>query len=150
MKIIKFMDILTFYVYIVKKSDHGEQKCSHCSKSMGSYVCYKCQIITDEDRFHCNQCGYCYSSKRDDTFHCNKCNKCLNILLLGSHNCRSREDDEDCYFCLESVTYTKTPTICFSDCTHVVHKKCFEEYVKNTNINKLECGICRRKINYKQ
>ena len=44
---------------------------------------------------------------------------------------------------------TKKPTVCFSKCTHTVHKECFKEYVENTNRNKLECGICRIKINYK-
>jgi RING finger/CHY zinc finger protein 1 len=146
-KIYGYSDILCLYC---KKIGSWGTRCSHCSKSMGSYVCYKCQIITDEDRFHCNKCGYCYIGKRDNTFHCNGCNKCLNIKLLESHKCRSREEDEDCYFCLESVTNTKKETVSFSECTHTVHKECFKEYVKNTNRNKLECGICRRKINYKE
>ena len=49
---------------------------------MVSYICYKCQIITDEDRFHCNKCGYCYIGKRDNTFHCNGCNKCIEVCQV--------------------------------------------------------------------
>ena len=124
-------------------------KCKRCRRSFGKNHCKKCNIITNEDIYHCEKCGVCNVGKKSEMFHCNKCNRCVNIKLKKIHICQDLRK-ENCYFCLDPLIQTgiNGEALTFSRCGHSVHKECFDEYMKSINNckRKAECGVCRKKI----
>lgn len=131
-----------------KKIVNWKQKCENCKKTLGNYKCKKCNIITDMELFHCKKCKLCLVGKRENFFHCNGCGTCLNVRLKNNHKCRKIARNNNCYFCLESTNLSPYKNMMFKNCLHIVHTKCFEEYVEYSKKNKfeMECGICRKKI----
>ena len=59
--------------------------------------------------------------------------------------CPGESSPEECVFCLDSIACS--PTVQFV-CHHIVHTKCFLEYVKYqmTNAENVVCPMCRDEL----
>ena len=100
--------------------------------------CDKCNLWTDKDIIHCDDCGICRVGTK--LYHCKLCDACYNS---EDHDCigkiLSREDK--CPVCQE-VIFTSLSTYRTLKCGHRIHSNCLESYLQS-NFN---CPICKKSI----
>jgi len=81
-------------------------------------------------------------------------NNNLTLEFIKKLNIRNKIDiqstDQTCTICLEDIHYStyKKNNIIFTDCKHVYHTACLQEWVKTSvsNISPAQCPICRAKL----
>jgi hypothetical protein len=105
-----------------------------CSMSFGRYICYKCFIFTNSNKYvhHCDLCNKCIEYK---SLHCKYCNHCYPELM--DHNCLKLDN---CPICLNKIKKKDLFTL---SCGHITHKECYNFISKNTH----KCPICNKTIN---
>lgn len=113
-------------------------KCIKCNISFSKNFCGKCNLWTDKDIIHCDDCGICRVGT--NLYHCKLCDACYNS---EDHECIgkivSREDK--CPVCQE-VIFTSLLTYSTLKCGHRIHSNCLESYLQS-NFN---CPICKKSI----
>lgn len=98
-------------------------------------------IIWSVDKFtHCYLCKVCVHARKHRLYYCIKCNNCVNIKFkshnsIEEHEEHKEEKKEDCPICLEKILIESDECTKLL-CSHHLHQKCYEELIKNTNINK--------------
>jgi hypothetical protein len=90
-----------------------------------------------------NRCnGYTKTGKKcrsklteKGTFYCCKNHEPLNMDIFSS----------GCFMCCENVESTKE--LIYFKCKHIVHRKCYDEWIGYSNYSNPICMICRKEIN---
>ena len=76
--------------------------------------------------------------------------KYIKMLNNTNKNTKETKINETCSICLEEITLKdyKTKKILVSDCKHIFHTNCINDWVKTriTSGNKIDCPICRSNI----
>ena len=68
-------------------------------------------------------------------FYCCKNHEPLNMDIFSS----------GCFMCCENVESTKE--LIYFKCKHIVHRKCYDEWIGYSNYSNPICMICRKEIN---
>jgi hypothetical protein len=90
-----------------------------------------------------NRCnGYTKTGKKcrsklpeKEKFYCCKNHEPLNMDIFSS----------GCFMCCENVESTKE--LIYFKCKHIVHRKCYDEWIGYSNYSNPICMICRKEIN---
>ena len=90
-----------------------------------------------------NRCnGYTKTGKKcrsklieKEKFYCCKNHEPLNMDIFNS----------GCFMCCENVESTKE--LIYFKCKHIVHRKCYDEWIGYSNYTNPICMICRKEIN---
>jgi len=124
---------------VCNKIQDKSNKCINCNTKFAEYYCKKCNVWADLDRHieHCDKCNNCIVSSKG-TYHCDKCNICIPKNMQKNHICF---DIQNCAICFEKLE----ENILFLDCSHILHRKCYEKYVETCCKNYIfNCPICRK------
>tara|TARA_A100001015_G_C14871631_1_gene664632 strand:- start:416 stop:997 length:582 start_codon:yes stop_codon:yes gene_type:complete len=114
-------------------------KCVKCNITFAKSFCNICNLWTEKDIHHCNDCGICRVGKQ--LYHCKLCDACY---PSEDHECKNKVSsrDDKCPVCQE-VLFTSLSSYFTLKCGHKIHTSCWENYLE-TNYN---CPICK-KSNY--
>lgn len=90
--------------------------------------------------------------KKHQLYHCIKCNKSIKIKNKLTHLCNEVDHNklknqakEDCLICLEEILIESDQYLKLL-CNHHLHKACYEQLIKNTDVNKKYLGVLYVKI----
>nr|CAD7203778.1 unnamed protein product [Timema douglasi] len=120
-----------------------QAECERCNLRFGKYTCLECKLFDDEEKnqYHCDGCGICRIGGRDKFFHCEKCNMCLPIKLQTGHKCVENVSHSNCPVCLEDIHTSRIPCH-IPDCSHLLHRTCFEEMLQAGHYACPTCQTC--------
>lgn len=153
-----------FQTYKIKKikcincntENNLSNQCYNCKINFAEKFCNLCNIWTKDEFTHCSLCKVCVYGKKHKLYHCKKCNNCINIKKKLTHLCKEINIDnnelknelkEDCPICLEEILIESDQSLKLL-CNHHLHKSCYKQLIKNTNINKKipRCTLCKKSI----
>lgn len=115
--------------------------CIKCKKIFGEYYCDICNFYDDDlskGLFHCKKCGICRVGHQYNFIHCDKCRTCVS---KKNHQCIVKDIKSDCPVCLDPI-FDKRDNPHILNCGHVLHSKCFTEYIKSD----FKCPICKKSM----
>ena len=124
-------------------------ECINCKIKFGNTYCSICNVWCNKvkESYHCYGCNSCIVGKKEDNIHCDKCNIC--ILKKGgkNHNCDDIKKDEVCFICLNNL-FTGLDSTFKLKCKHLIHKKCLDQLMSNTDTEKKipSCSLCKKSI----
>lgn len=121
--------------------------CRKCGARFAKYFCKPCRLYNDDPNkhaYHCEKCGICRVGKGlgIDNYHCDKCNTCVPIDRKDSHPCREHNLDANCPICNVHMGTSTEPSYVLR-CSHPIHVKCLEGYLKS---GRYTCPICCKAI----
>ena len=132
---------------LCQKIQKTSNKCNNCNTIFSEYYCDKCKIWRKENKniYHCNKCKICKLGIKSKSYHCDKCNLCFSNI--NRHKCFENKLKSNCPICYDNLYYSKKDIIMI-ECGHLIHKECFNLYIKsklydNSNYN---CPICKQNI----
>jgi hypothetical protein len=140
-------NIITNFICCNNLSD----KCKKCKIIFSKNFCNICNILRNKKITHCDYCGKCVYGSKNKLYHCFKCNSCTSINRIFTHKCIEekciKEKEEDCPICLEKILLESQDCHKLL-CNHNLHNKCYDELIKNTNIDKKipRCTLCKKSI----
>lgn len=133
-------ELLNIQCKMCNEEQPSSNSCIKCSTTFSSNYCNKCNIWTEKNIKHCDDCGLCRVTLNGNLYHCNKCNICYETR---NHDCVILDyKNEICLYCLESL-YDSQDKFCVLNCNHIVHKSCMTDALMNGNY---KCPRCMESI----
>ncbi len=80
----------------------------------------------------------CRAKLTDNKFFCCESHKPLNYELI----------EEGCFICSEKITSVND--LYYFKCKHIMHKQCYDEWLKYSNYSTSICMLCRGEVFKKQ
>lgn len=120
-------------------------KCVECSIEFSRNFCNRCNIWSNHNIKHCDDCGLCRVIPAEDAelFHCHTCNSCFPAETRDHHRCARVDFRElNCPLCLESIHDSQKETT-ITACGHVLHTDCLYDSVQSDNYR---CPTCRKSL----
>lgn len=113
----------------------ASNQCDNCQIIFAQYYCDICHLWTDDEIYHCNDCGLCRKGPFGDFQHCQVCGTCMKI----EHSCQSDLLSGNCSICLDTL-FDSVKGIIVLQCNHPIHHECLMTYLNND----YRCPICHR------
>lgn len=97
-------------------------QCINCNVQFGAYHCNICNLwmSSEEEPYHCHQCGFCRVGGRENFKHCEDCGMCIDALLFDDHNCKSGKYMSNCPVCQEDLFSSRMASH-EMPCGHAIH-----------------------------
>jgi len=122
------------------KVQNKSNKCENCNTKFANNYCTKCNVWTNENIFHCEDCGICRVGEKNNFIHCKNCDgcfekehKCVQSTFISNRNTQ-------CPICLEILFESRNKFIILN-CGHKIHNNCFKD---NINKNNYKCPMCKK------
>ena len=119
--------------------------CANCNVQFAKKFCKKCYVWSNSTIEHCNDCNKCYINLTEKIYHCHGCNKCYYKNPFNYHKCSLNQGDYECQICFEKLKMSNQEYF-YLKCNHIIHKKCYNEYLKSCKNNEKlpTCCLCRK------
>jgi len=118
-------------------------QCIKCTVKFNQSYCLKCYIWTNNEIYHCEDCGFCRikEAQYPNPFHCQPCGACFNTPV--GHTCiKYRFCEQICYFCHEYLHNSQKKCVVMK-CEHLAHLECSMQSFQSGNYR---CPLCRKSI----
>lgn len=122
------------------KIQDKSNNCINCNIKFADYYCAKCNVWTNENIFHCEDCGICRVGKKEDFIHCINCDGCFQKKHKCVESSFKTDRKTQCPICLEILFESRSKFIIL-DCGHKIHDECFKN---NINKNNYRCPMCKK------
>ena len=116
--------------------------CIKCNINFSRSFCDKCNIWTQKNITHCNNCGICRVGKKEEIQHCDKCNICYSKEYINTHSCKKYDKTDSCSLCYESL-YNSQKKSQILQCGHILHSDCVQQMLIK---NQYKCPMCKKSI----
>jgi len=115
--------------------------CLNCKIQFGEYHCKKCNLwmSSEEDPYHCDDCGFCRVGGASNFRHCHDCGMCVDAEKFEEHNCKVGQYMNDCPVCREDLFSSRNASH-EMPCGHVIHWHCFKQLANHDS----RCPICKK------
>jgi len=115
--------------------------CIKCNVQFGDYHCSICNLwmSSDEEPYHCPDCGFCRVGGRENFKHCHDCGMCIDALLFDDHNCKTGKYMSNCPVCQEDLFSSRSASH-EMPCGHAIHWHCFRELTSFDT----RCPVCKK------
>ena len=100
-------------------------KCIKCGITFGESFCQTCRMWTDDEIYHCQECGFCRKGKASDLFIVK-----IVMPMAKGHQCHTTINKENkCPVCLE-LLFNSVEAFTVTKCNHCIHQKCLQQQLK--------------------
>jgi len=125
--------------------------CTNCKIEFAKNHCRLCKLWCSKlnEMYHCYKCRKCKVGDKSKYFHCDECNLCYSHNCKDSHICKIVNNNkmDDCSICLNKIL-NNTEQIAVLRCSHLIHKDCYDNLIKNSNENEQipSCTLCKKSL----